>query len=124
MAPRFRFRRFGIPRAGTPLGGASVLVAVGIVIGLAVGGVAGALLIRSIGASRFDKALRTRQQLLEDAEREAEAMRRQARDEEHERRLVELSRREQGLADREEASKQLHAELKDAKQREVSELER
>jgi ribonuclease Y len=56
-----------------------VLVAAGIVIGLAVGGVAGVLLVRSIGASRFDKALRTRQQLLEDAEREAEAMRREAR---------------------------------------------
>src|SRR6266536_2231374 len=79
MAPRFRFRRFGIPRAGTPLGGASVLVAVGIMIGLVVGGVLGALVIRSIGASRFDKALRTRQQLLQDAQREAEAMRREAR---------------------------------------------
>src|SRR6266536_3083424 len=159
MAPRFRFRRFGIPRAGTPLGGASVLVAVGIMIGLVVGGVLGALVIRSIGASRFDKALRTRQQLLQDAEREAEAMRREARieareeavrlragieaevqerrsqvarleerlqtrDEELERRLLELSRREQGLADREEASKMLHAELKEAKQREVRELER
>src|SRR6266536_1225174 len=159
MAPRFRFRRFGIPRAGTPLGGASVLVAVGIVIGLVVGGVLGALVIRSIGASQLDKALRTRQQLLQDAQREAETMRRearieareeavrlraeieaevqerrgqvarteerlQARDEELERRLLEFSRREQGLADREEASKTLHAELKEAKQREVRELER
>jgi ribonuclease Y len=150
---------FGIPRAGTPTGGAFVLVAAGIVIGLVVGGVLGAVVIRSIGASRFDKALRTRQQLLDDAEREAEAMRREARveareeavqlraeieteiqerrsqvarteeriqtrDEEVERRLLDLSRREQGLADREEASKALHAELKDAKQREVRELER
>ena len=48
----------------------------------------------------------------------------QARDEELERRSVELARRDQGLADREEASKVLHAELKEAKQREVSELER
>ena len=136
-----------------------MLVAAGLLIGLVVGGIAGVLAIRSVGASRFDKALRTRQQLLQDAEREAEAMRRearveareeavqlraeieteiqerrsqvarteerlQARDEELERRLVELSRREQGLADREEASKALHAELKDAKQREVRELER
>jgi ribonuclease Y len=158
-----------------------VLVAAGIVIGLVVGGVGGAALIRSVGASRFDKALRTRQQLLQDAEREAETTRRdaereteavrrdaereaeamrreakveareeavrlraeieaeiqerrsqvarteerlQARDEELERRLLELSRRDQGLADREEASKVLHAELKDAKQREVRELER
>ena len=56
-----------------------MLVAAGIVIGLLVGAVLGAMLIRSIGASRFDKALRTRQQLLIDAEREAEAMRREAR---------------------------------------------
>src|SRR6266536_1522722 len=159
MAPRFRFRRFGIPRAGTPLGGASVLVAVGIVIGLVVGGVLGALVIRSIGASRFDKALRTRLQLLQDAEREAEAMRREARveareeavklragieaevqerrsqlarieervqgkEEDVEHRLQEAARREQGLADREESSKQLHQQLKEAKQQQLAELER
>src|SRR6266566_9297795 len=56
-----------------------MLVAAGILIGLVVGSVAGAIAIRTIGASRFDKALRTRQQLLQDAEREAEAMRREAR---------------------------------------------
>src|SRR5436309_7090228 len=122
-----------------------MLVAAGILIGLVVGGVAGAIAIRTIGASRFDKALRTRQQLLEDAEREAEAMRRearveareeamklragieaevqerrsliaradervQAREEEFGRKSTELERREQGLADREEASKALHQE--------------
>src|SRR5438105_2572255 len=126
-----------------------MLVGVGILIGLVIGGVVGALAIRSIGASRFDKALRTRQQLLQDAEREAEALRReahieareeavqlragieaelhdrrtqlaraeermQAREEEHERKVVDVARREQGLNDREEASKQLHAELKEA----------
>src|SRR5206468_2420866 len=48
----------------------------------------------------------------------------ETRDEELDRRLTEVSRREQGLADREEASKALHAELKEAKQRELSELER
>jgi ribonucrease Y len=136
-----------------------VLVAAGILIGLVAGAVVGALFVRSVGASRLDKALRTRQQLLQDAEREAEAMRREARveareeavklraeieaevqerrsqvarteerqqtrDDELERRLLEVTRREQGLADREEASKALHAELKEAKQRELSELER
>jgi ribonuclease Y len=136
-----------------------VLIAVGILIGLVVGGVLGVLVLRSAAASRFDKAMRTRQQLLQDAEREAEAMRREAhvearedavrlraevdaevqerrtqltraeerlqsRDDELERKQVELSRREQGLADREEASKALHAELKEAKQRELRELER
>ena len=136
-----------------------MLVAAGILIGLVVGGVLGAIAIRTIGASRFDKALRTRQQLLEDAEREAEAMRREARveareaavklragieseiqerrsqltrieerahakEEEIERTLTEIGRREQGLADREESSKQLHQQLKEAKQRELAELER
>ncbi len=136
-----------------------MLVAAGIVIGLVVGGVVGVLVVRTVGASRFDKAMRARQQLLQDAEREAEAMRReahieareeavklraqndteinerrtqvaraeerlQARDEELERKLIELSRREQGLADREDASKALHAELKETKQRELRELER
>ena len=136
-----------------------MLVAAGILIGLVVGAVVGIVVIRSVGASRFDQALRTRQQLLQDAEREAEAMRREAhveareeavrlraqideeiqerraqlarseerieaRDEELDRKQLELSRREQGLADREEASKTLHAELKEAKQREIRELER
>jgi ribonuclease Y len=136
-----------------------MLVAAGILIGLAVGGVLGAIAVRTIGASRFDKALRTRQQLLEDAEREAEAMRREARVEAREeavklrtgiesevqerrsqlarieervqakeediaRRLTDIGRREQGLADREESSKQLHQQLKETKQRELAELER
>ncbi len=136
-----------------------MLVAAGILIGLVVGGVLGAIAVRTIGASRFDKALRTRQQLLEDAEREAEAMRREARveareaavklrtgieseiqerrsqlarieeraqakEEDVERRLTDIGRREQGLADREESSKQLHQQLKEAKQRELAELER
>jgi ribonuclease Y len=56
-----------------------MLVALGVLVGLLAGCVAGAIAIRTVGASRFDKALRTRQQLLEDAEREAEAMRREAR---------------------------------------------
>jgi ribonuclease Y len=136
-----------------------VLVAAGILIGLVVGGVLGVVVVRTVGASRFDKALRTRQQLLQDAEREAEALRRevqveareeavklraeidaeinerraqlaraeerlQSRDEELERKLIELSRREQGLADREDASKVLHAELKETRQHELRELER
>src|SRR6266508_2750318 len=136
-----------------------MLVAVATVIGLLIGGVVGALVIRTIGASRFDKALRTRQQLLLDAEREADAMRRetrieareaavklragieaelherrsqlaraeermQTREEEIERKVVEIARREQGLDDREEASKQLHADLKEAKAEQLRRLER
>jgi ribonucrease Y len=155
---RFVSADFGT-RVPASTGGASVLVAAGILIGLVIGGVLGVVVVRTVGASRFDKALRTRQQLLQDAEREAEAMRREAhveareeavklragvdaevnerraqlarseerlqsRDEELERKLLELARREQGLADREEASKTLHAELKETKQRELRELER
>src|SRR5215216_865089 len=136
-----------------------MLVAVGLLIGLVVGAVLGAIAIRTIGASRFDKALRTRQDLLQDAQREAEAMRREARveareeavklragieAENQERRaqlarieerveakqqeveaaLEEIRRREQGLADREEASKELHTQLKETKQRQLRELER
>ena len=41
----------------------------------------------------------------------------QARDEDIEARLTEIARREQGLADREESSKALHQQLKEAKQR-------
>jgi ribonuclease Y len=55
-----------------------MLVAVGILIGLVVGGLVGAIAIRKIGTSRLDTARRTRQQLLQDAEREAEALRREA----------------------------------------------
>ena len=55
-----------------------MLVAVGILIGLVVGGVVGAIAVRRIGTSRLHTALRTRQQLLQDAEREADAVRREA----------------------------------------------
>jgi len=136
-----------------------MLVGLGLLIGLVVGGVVGAVAIRTVGASRFDKALRTRQELLQDAQREAEAMRREARveareeavklragieAENQERRsqlarveerveakqqevdasLEEIRRREQGLDDREEASKQLHTQLKETKQHQLRELER
>src|SRR5215208_5536265 len=105
-----------------------MLVALGLLIGLVVGGVLGALVIRTVGASRFDKALRTRQELLQDAQREAEAMRREerveAKQQEVEAALEEIRRREQGLADREDASKQLHVQLKETKQQQLRELER
>jgi len=41
-----------------------MLVAAGVLIGLVIGGVAGVVIVRSVGASRFDKALRSRQELL------------------------------------------------------------
>ncbi len=55
-----------------------MLVVVGIVIGLAVGALAGAVFMRTVGASKFDAALRKRQALLEDAQREADSLRREA----------------------------------------------
>jgi ribonuclease Y len=102
-----------------------MLIAVAVLIGLVVGGVVGALVIRTIGASRFDKALRTRQQLLQDAEREAEAMRREARVEAreeavklragietelHERRS-QLARAEERMQSREEESERKQIEI-------------
>src|SRR5207247_2153313 len=74
-----RLREIRDPPCRHRTGGAFVLVAAGILIGLVAGAVVGVLVVRSVGASQVDKALRTRQQLLQDAEREAEAKRREAR---------------------------------------------
>jgi ribonuclease Y len=57
-----------------------------------------------------------------DAVRERERL--HTREDEVNRRLVELERREQGIADRETHVKQLQEDVKDAKDREVAELER
>jgi ribonuclease Y len=57
-----------------------------------------------------------------DAVRERERL--HTREDEVNRRLVELERREQGIADRETHVKQLQEEIKDSKDREVAELER
>jgi ribonuclease Y len=57
-----------------------------------------------------------------DALRERERL--HAREDDVNRRLVELERREQGIADRETHVRQLQDEFKDAKDREVAELER
>jgi ribonuclease Y len=135
-----------------------VLVVTGILIGVVLGaGLAFAALSFRTG-SRLGAARRMRQQVIADAEREADTIRREAqieareqsvrlraeiegelqerraaiarteerltaRDGEIEQRLIELSRREQGIADRETHSKQLHDELKQAKQEQVKTLE-
>ena len=136
-----------------------MLLAIGILIGLVLGAVAGALFAQLFRAARLRAAQQTRAQLLHDAQREAEALRREAqvdsreqavrlraeieaevqerrsqimkieervlaREEETERKLVELERREQGLNDREVHARQLQEELKAAKDSELSELER
>jgi ribonuclease Y len=136
-----------------------LLVAVGILVGLGVGAALalGAVAFRS--GSRLGAARRMRQQILGEARREADALRREAqieareqavrlraeleeelterrgqvvkseerlkaREEEVTSKLVEASRREQGLADRETHMKQLQEDLKRAKQAELEELER
>src|SRR5438552_14840583 len=136
-----------------------MLIGIGIAIGIA-GGVALALLAVSVfGTTGVTKARRIRDQLLEDARREADAVRREAQVEareqavrlrseidseltdrraqvlkieervlakeiEIERKLEELARRGQGLADREEHARSLQDELKEAKSSQLAELER
>jgi ribonuclease Y len=135
-----------------------VLVVTGILIG-AVAGAALALVALSFRTgSRLGAARRMRQQLLADARREADTIRREtqieareqsvrlraeieeelqerrataarteerltAREAEVEQRLTDLSRREQGIADREAHSKQVHDEVKLTKQEQLKVLE-
>ncbi|MFN2469266.1 MAG: ribonuclease Y [Gaiellaceae bacterium] len=136
-----------------------MLVAIGILIGLVIGGAAAVLAVRGLGGSRLAAAHRTRQLLLAEARREAEAMRREAQIEareeavklrsateadlqdrrtrtvaleerarsglyEVERKLTEVERKEQGLADRETHWKTLQDELKQARADQLRELER
>jgi ribonuclease Y len=133
-------------------------VAIGIVLGLLAGAGGALLAVRALGASRLSAAHESSDQLLRDAERDAEAVRREAQIEareqavklraelEHDlqerrvaitrseervhaketeiqRTLTELTRREQGLADREIHIKQLQEELRNAHQQEVAKLE-
>jgi ribonuclease Y len=132
---------------------------VGILIGIAVGALGAWLVLVSFTGNKLAAARRTRQLMLTEARKEAEALRREAdleakeaavkhraeverelqeqrseilrdrerlhaREDENERRLTELERREQGITDRETHVKQLQEEFKDAKDREVAELER
>jgi ribonuclease Y len=136
-----------------------VLVVAGIAIGIVVGVVAAVVAIAMLEKSRLGELRRRRTLLISEAEREAEAIRREAQIETRERelalraeiedevrnrradlarteervalleleldrKLTELSRREQGVADRETASKELHEELKRAKEQELKQLER
>ena len=132
-----------------------IAVAAGIV-----GGAALVLLaVQLLGATSVGKARRIHRQLVEDAEREAEALRREAQieareqaiklraeiDAEHadrrtqvlkieervlakeedvERKLLELARKDQGVADREVHLRQLQEELKQAKAAQQAEIER
>src|ERR687885_171636 len=136
-----------------------MLVVIGILIGLAAGAGLAFIALYAFAGSRLATARRTRQLLLTEARRDADAMRREAQieareesvklradveqdiaarraeivkieerllaaEEEIDRKLTELTRREQGVSDRETHSKQLQEELKQAKEAEVHELER
>jgi ribonucrease Y len=136
-----------------------MLVAVGLLVGLAVGATLALAAVVFRSGSRLGAARRLRQSIVADARREAEALRREGqieareesvrlrgeleeeladrraqvvkgeerlstREEEIEARLTEMTRREQGLADRETHAKQLQEELKSAREGELKELER
>src|SRR5919197_1155905 len=136
-----------------------MVVVIGIAIGLAVGAGFAFLSLYAFAGSRLAAARRTRQLIISEAKREADALRREAqieareesirvrseveqevterraeiikieervlaKEEEIDRKLTELSRREQGVADREVHTKQLQEELKEARDRELVELER
>jgi len=136
-----------------------MLVVIGIAIGLAAGASLAFLSLYALTGSRLAAARRTRQLLVSEAKRDAEALRREAQiearedgvrvraqmeeevaarrtetskieervlaqEEEIDRKLTELARREQGLADRETHAKQLQEELKVARESQLEELQR
>jgi ribonuclease Y len=136
-----------------------MLLVIGILIGLAAGAALGAVALRFWQASRLAAAERSREVIVAEAERQAEAIRREAqidareqsvklraeieeevqerraqiikiekrvlaREEEVEAKLTALSRREQGIADREGHLKQLQDDVKQARASEIAELER
>src|SRR5438093_4942350 len=136
-----------------------MLVVIGIAIGLVVGVGVAFLSLYAFTGSRLAAARRTRQLLVTEARRDAEALKREAqiaareesvriraeieeevaarrtetikieerilsKEEEIDRKLTELSRREQGIFDRETHTKELQEELKGARESELAELER
>src|SRR5437660_9660812 len=147
-----------MPDVGAPRG-APMFVVIGILIGLGAGAALAFIALYALTGSRLAAARRTRQLLLTEARRDAEAMGREAqieareqsvklraeveqevsdrraeiikieervlaKEDEIDRKLTELTRREQGVSDRETHSKQLQDELKEAKDAELTELER
>ncbi len=136
-----------------------MLVVIGIAIGLVIGVGVAFLSLYAFTGSRLAAARRTRQLLVTEARRDAEALKREAqiaareesvriraeieeevaarrsetikieerilaKEEEIDGKLTELGRREQGVFDREQHTKQLQEELKEARESEIAELER
>src|SRR2546426_2862981 len=147
-----------MPDVGAPPG-APMFVVIGILIGLGAGAALAFIALYALTGSRLATARRTRQLLLTEARRDAEAMGREAqieareqsvklraeveqevsdrraeiikieervlaKEDEIDRKLTELTRREQGVSDRETHSKELQEKLKEAKEAELKELER
>jgi ribonucrease Y len=143
----------------TERGASDVLIGIAVAIGIAAGVALALLAVQVFGATGVGKARRVRKQLLDDAAREAEAVRREAqieareqavqlraqidaeladrrgsvlkieervlaKEEETEKKLVDLQRKDQGLADREAHLRQLQDELKQTKLAQQEELER
>jgi ribonucrease Y len=136
-----------------------VLIAIGVAAGIVGGAILALVAVQVFGATGVGKARRAGRQLVEDAEREAEAVRREAqieareqavklraeidaeladrrqavvkieervlaKEEDVERRLLEVSRRDQGVADRETHLRALQEELKEANRAQQTALER
>jgi ribonuclease Y len=136
-----------------------MVIVIGILVGLALGAGLAFLSLYAFAGSRLAAARRTRQILVAEAKREADALRREAQIEAREEtvrlrteierevngrrtemltleervvtkeedlanKLTELTRREQGVADREVHTKQLQEDLKEARDSELNELER
>ncbi len=136
-----------------------MLIGIAVAAGIVGGGVLALVAVQVFGATGVGKARRLHRQILEDAEREAEAVRREAqieareqavklraevdadlsdrrqavvkveerligKEEEIERKLVELTRRDQGVADRETHLRALQDELKELKHAQQAALER
>lgn len=134
-------------------------IVIGIVIGLVAGAVGALVVAGAVTKARRVEADRERDQLLDDARREADAVTREAQveareetvklrselerelsdrrntvakaeerirslEEDVDRKLTELERREQSFADREAHVKQLQEETKEAKEQQIRELER
>jgi ribonucrease Y len=135
------------------------MLAIGLLAGLVLGAAACALAMLFWSRSSRASALRARDEILREAQRHAETLRREAeiearerdlrlrgdlddelqerrtevakleerilaQESEIDRKLTELTRREQGIADRELHTRQLQEELKEAKGREIETLER
>src|SRR6478752_5802821 len=140
-------------------GAEHVEIGIGIAIGIAIGAALALLAVSAFGTTGVSKARRIREQLLDDARRESDAVRREAQVEareqavrlrseidaeltdrraqvlkieervlakelEVEKKLEELMRRDQGVADREEHIRALQEELKDTRNTQLAELER